>query len=388
MIAHDTDRVAGRICPVIFLLDTSRSMNRSMNAEGEAPIHAVNTAMKKLLPELAQINEDSTDLHFMTGILTFDSAAEWLTGPDFRTPGLADPADYVWHDLKPFGGTCLGQAFDKVNRAFSAEGGLLRGDDLPEPGLSSDGRMISGGSSASDAAPAVSFAAPMFFLLSDGDPTESYADSLLDLRNNPWFKKAGRAAIGFDRSSYESDNKSGNGSGHGAGYGPGHASDDAGDAVLREFTGNAATVLHAGNAADLKNMIRFIILAFSAAAAGPASSAGKGARNAAEDQDPEGNNALRKTDTSGNPSGTGSDSAARDTFLREDDRQASDRSGHSRRSDYSDHSDQSGHSGYADDSDPSGHFEMDPEDLTDAVAEALRRAPSAASAYTDPDDEW
>ena len=62
-----------KMCPVIFLLDTSGSMYG-------APIGAVNDAIESVLPELISMNDSNPDNEIKVAVLTFDFGAEWKFG--------------------------------------------------------------------------------------------------------------------------------------------------------------------------------------------------------------------------------------------------------------------------------------------------------------------
>ena len=188
--------VARRICPVIFLLDTSGSM-------AGQPIGAVNAAIEGVLPELISMNNDNPDVQIETAILTFDSGICWVTGDN----GLINPENHAWNDLNASGTTSMGAAFNELNNALSVSHGFMN--------------RASGS------------VAPVLFLLSDGEPSDEYLDGLQKLKDNNWFKVAGRVAIGYGQSN---------------------------DSVLAEFTGNSETVLHTNDPNDLKKLIKFVAI--------------------------------------------------------------------------------------------------------------------------------
>lgn len=64
----DKAEISRRMCPVIFLLDTSGSMNESNGA----PIGAVNAALEGVLPELRSMNSDNPDVEIVIAVMTFD----------------------------------------------------------------------------------------------------------------------------------------------------------------------------------------------------------------------------------------------------------------------------------------------------------------------------
>ena len=72
---------------------------------------------------------------------------------------------------------------------------------------------------------------PVIVLLSDGQPTDDYKQSMDNLKRLPWFRKAVKIAISIGQ--------------------------DADDEVLIEFTGNKELVLQANNATALTKMIKW-----------------------------------------------------------------------------------------------------------------------------------
>ena len=78
----DKAPMPGKLCAVIFLLDTSYSMQG-------APIGAVNAAIENILPELISMNDEQPDSDIKVGILTFDTEVKWIFGES----GLVPPKD-------------------------------------------------------------------------------------------------------------------------------------------------------------------------------------------------------------------------------------------------------------------------------------------------------
>ena len=185
-----------KMCPVIFLLDTSGSMYG-------APIGAVNAALESVLPELISMNDSNPDNEIKVAVLTFDFDAEWKFGGE----ELLSPEEVKdsWNDLNANGSTAMGAAFRALNEKLSTTHGFMK--------------RASGS------------VAPVLFLLSDGEPTDDYQAGLQKLKNNNWYKIAVRVAVGYG---------------------------DSNDDVLREFTMNSETVIHTNNPAELKKMIKFI----------------------------------------------------------------------------------------------------------------------------------
>ncbi|MBD3878836.1 MAG: VWA domain-containing protein [Quinella sp. 1Q5] len=185
-----------KMCPVIFLLDTSGSMIG-------APIGAVNSAIENVLPELISMNDSNPDNEIKVAILSFSFGADWIVGGN----ELLSPEDVQnsWNDLNANGPTSMGEAFHALNEKLSVSHGFMK--------------HASGS------------VAPVLFLLSDGEPTDDYQDGLQKLKGNNWYKIAVRVAVGYG---------------------------DSNDDVLRDFTGNDETVMHTDDPKELKNMIKFI----------------------------------------------------------------------------------------------------------------------------------
>lgn len=194
----DKIQISRRMCPVIFLLDTSGSMSG-------APIGAVNAAIEGVLPELISMNESNADNEIKVAIMTFDFEAQWVTGEnDLVAPEVLKAN---WIDLNADGLTAMGAAFSELNKKLSVSHGFMKR--------------------------ATGSVAPVLFLLSDGDPTDDFQAGLQELKKNNWYKVAVRVAIGYG---------------------------DSNDDVLREFTGNNETVLHTNDPKDLKKMIHFVAI--------------------------------------------------------------------------------------------------------------------------------
>jgi len=215
------DVLPRRVCPVIFLLDTSGSM-------GGKPIGAVNAAIEGILPELVSMNKNNADTEIAVAILTFDSATKWVTGAD----GLVDPEKFSWASLDASGVTSMGAAFKDLNNALSKSHGFMK---------SASGSV-----------------APVLFLLSDGEPTDTdvYAENLQKLQNNNWYKVAVRVAVGYG---------------------------DSNDAILEEFTKNRETVLHTNDPNDLRKLIKFVAITSSMIASGHHDPANASADQQAQD---------------------------------------------------------------------------------------------------------
>ena len=190
-IYDDVVEVTRRTMVLFFVVDTSGSMNG-------AKIGTVNSAIEEIVPELKDISEENADAMIKVATLTFSSGAKWINEP-------ISAETFRWNYLNAQGVTDLGKAFDELNDKLSRN--AYMGD-------------ISG-----------SFA-PVIFLMSDGEPTDNYMDSLEVLRENNWFKKAIKVAVAIGK--------------------------DANKRVLSEFTGNPEAVITVHSPEALKKWIQFV----------------------------------------------------------------------------------------------------------------------------------
>lgn len=148
-----------RICPVIYLLDTSRSM------EGE-PIALLNEAIQSILSHLKRMEERDEYTKIKVGILTFSSDVHWITGN-----GLCSIDDFGWEPLTADGSTSMGAAFHDLNKKLSEPTGFM-----PQPNETTS---------------------PVLLLMSDGIPSDDYQSELRLLQKNKWYKKSIRVAVGY-----------------------------------------------------------------------------------------------------------------------------------------------------------------------------------------------
>lgn len=183
--------IARRQMTLFFIVDTSGSMSGSK-------IAAVNTAIREVLPEIADISSDNADAQIKVACLQFASDKKWLFSPT-AVEGM------YWTDLQAGGMTDLGSAYTELNSKLSRKEFM----DSPTGNF-----------------------APVLFLMSDGQPTDEYKQALAELKENKWFNVAIRVAIAIG--------------------------DDADKNVLAEFTGNPELVLTAHTPDALKQMIRFV----------------------------------------------------------------------------------------------------------------------------------
>ena len=178
---------------LFFLIDTSGSMSGSK-------IGAVNAAIEEVIPELKDISSSNADAELKVAALEFSHTANWLT-----TNGPIPVDNFTWRYVDAGGNTAMGEACRKLNDALSTKT-FMRD--------------------------AVGSFAPAIFLLSDGEPTDNFAEGLAELKMNNWFKAAIKVAVAIG--------------------------DDANKIHLAEFTGSMESVLEVHNAAMLRKMIKFV----------------------------------------------------------------------------------------------------------------------------------
>ena len=171
-------------------------------------IGTVNHAIQSVIPEMVDAASNNPNAQLMIRTLRFATGASWVTSSPIPVE------DFAWDDLEAGGVTDLGQAFELLSA------------QLTIPPMSD--RALP----------------PVLVLLSDGQPTDNYKQSLDKLLHLPWGKKAVRIAISIGQ--------------------------DADDTVLTEFTGNRELVLQANNATMLTKMIKWASTAASMVSA-PAS---------------------------------------------------------------------------------------------------------------------
>ena len=180
--------MAKRPLNFFWVVDCSGSMSGSK-------IGTVNYTIQQTIPEMKQAADENTNAQLYIQAMKFDTGAQWIT----QNPVKIE--DYTWQDMQAYGLTSLGAAFE-----------LLCGQ-LSIPPMSE--RALP----------------PVIVLLSDGEPTDNYKDSLQKLLSMPWGKKAVRIAIAIGEGAEKS--------------------------VLEEFTGNPEYVLEANNATALASMIKW-----------------------------------------------------------------------------------------------------------------------------------
>jgi uncharacterized protein YegL len=188
-----TEEVVSRTMVLFFIADTSSSM------EGKK-IGALNEAINNVIPEIKDISSSSADATIKIAALKFSTDAEWIY------PAPIEAESFKWRYLDADGWTDLGAACKLLNEKLSR----------------TDGFMAAAGGAY----------APVIFLLSDGEPTDNYVDSLNELKKNNWFKHGIKIAIAIG--------------------------DDANTSVLAEFTGSIERVFKVHTPDALRKLIRFV----------------------------------------------------------------------------------------------------------------------------------
>lgn len=201
------DAIPRRVMPLIFLVDTSGSMQG-------AKIASLNTAIREALNDVGEISKNNSDAEIKISVLEFSNDVQWM----YPTP--QDSESFKWQDLTAEGVTSLGAAYDELNSKLSRSHGFMN-----EPTGSR---------------------APAIILLTDGQPTDDYTYPLDKLKGNPWFKAGVKVAIAI-------------------------GDEDTNVDVLTEFTGNNEAVLTVHNIDQLKKIIHTVSVTASQVASQSAS---------------------------------------------------------------------------------------------------------------------
>ena len=195
-----------KVLPVIFLLDSSGSMNAIDATTGINPIGALNTSIENLLPELENFNQNNNGVEVRVAVMTFDDEIKWIIGES--EPVTPSDARNMWNVIIADGLTSMGEAFTSLNQKLSLGHGFLPKD--------------------------CTFVAPLLMLFSDGEPTDDVKGALNELRQNDWYKIAARIAVGYGAyCNYK---------------------------VLKQFTQNSETVFRADSIPALEKFIRLTTL--------------------------------------------------------------------------------------------------------------------------------
>lgn len=190
----ELDAIPRRVMPLIFLVDTSGSMDG-------AKIASLNTAVRETLNDVGEISKNNSDALIKVAVLEFSSATAWMY------PQPIESEKFQWQDLKANGLTSLGSAYSELNDKLSKSHGFMA-----EPTGSR---------------------APTMILITDGQPTDDYKRPLEKLKGNPWFKAGVKVAIAVGDEDTRLD-------------------------ILAEFTGNKEAVLTVHNVDQLKKIIKTV----------------------------------------------------------------------------------------------------------------------------------
>jgi len=188
-------KIARKILPVIYVIDTSGSMSGTR-------ISAVNQAMSETIDVLKEVSKKNPTAELKIGVLKFASGAEWITGED----DLVFMDDFYWSDLSAGGVTDLGSALNELFNKLSRSS-LLKDD--------------------------IGYKVPVIIFMSDGGPTDDYKSALLKINNNNnWYKAATKIALAID--------------------------DGTDIDVLAEITGNTESVIQVSDMETLKKLIKVV----------------------------------------------------------------------------------------------------------------------------------
>jgi uncharacterized protein YegL len=193
MSLTDKVEIPRRTMTLFLVIDASGSMDG-------LKIGAVNAAIDEVIPALKEVSDDNADAQIKVAVLEFSSGARWITAT-----GPVEVDQFYWNHMDAVGVTDFGAACKALNEKLSTKGFMLE---------------------------ATGSYAPVFFLMSDGEPTDDWEGGLNLLKQNPWFKAGVKVAVAIG--------------------------DDANKEVLKAFTGSMEAVLETHSAAMLKRMIKFI----------------------------------------------------------------------------------------------------------------------------------
>ncbi|MEI6681650.1 MAG: VWA domain-containing protein [Bacteroidota bacterium] len=159
--SKDTVRPGGptskRVSRVYPLVDTSDSMNI------DGKIGELNNCMRESVPHIRKIGEDNPVAEIQMSVLQFDTTAKWIHKD-------VPVNDFSWTDLRanPDGVTNMGEAFNLLAMEMESS--------MPERGYP-----------------------PLIILVTDGQATDSYKESLDKFLMTNWGKKSIRHAIAIGK---------------------------------------------------------------------------------------------------------------------------------------------------------------------------------------------
>jgi uncharacterized protein YegL len=149
--------MARRQLHFMWILDVSGSMRT------DGKIQALNVAISEALPSLRAAAEGNMSADVMVRAVTFSTGANW------HFPNPIPVGEFRWTPVEAGGFTDMGAA-------LSLAAGGLQVPPMPERGLS-----------------------PVLVLVSDGQPTDNFADGLRELLDTTWGSRAIRLAIAIGR---------------------------------------------------------------------------------------------------------------------------------------------------------------------------------------------
>ena len=163
----DKIEIPRRTMVLFFVIDTSGSMDGSK-------IGAVNAAIEEVIPAIKEVSDENADAEIKIAALEFSSGTRWITAN-----GPVEVEQFRWNYLDAAGCTDLGAAYKTLNEKLSTKAFMKE---------------------------ATGSFAPAIFLLSDGEPTDDWASTLAQLKQNNWFtygKISGTAAKVLNSSSVQ-----------------------------------------------------------------------------------------------------------------------------------------------------------------------------------------
>ncbi|MBR7160802.1 MAG: VWA domain-containing protein, partial [Clostridia bacterium] len=149
---RDTEEVARRVLPLIYVIDTSGSMY------GER-IAKVNQAMLEMPRVMKDVSDSNPDAETKIGVLQFSTGAKWVT------PGLVSMDDFYWNKMEAGGTTMFAEMLNELHAKLSRSE-YMKSD--------------------------TGCALPVLIFMSDGEPTDANGvwEKKLDwvTQNNKWFQ--------------------------------------------------------------------------------------------------------------------------------------------------------------------------------------------------------
>lgn len=143
-----------RIINIFFLIDCSGSMMGRR-------IEEVNHACSEVLCNFDVINPN---VSIKVNVLKFGTSVEWMS------PYPMPIKEFMWRPIESYGLTSFGEACSELNQKMSLNGFFSSKEIIMKS---------------------------LLILMTDGEPTDDYADSLQSLLQNPYFINSHRFAIGI-----------------------------------------------------------------------------------------------------------------------------------------------------------------------------------------------